>query len=118
VSRANWTAGFAALAEHSASNGYRPGPAPFETKPGKIVGTVRKSKLSEIRVSFVMMGDVECINIRAWDAPAGGKGEWVPRSGIAVRLDLCTAVADLLDRAIVEAEADGRLQLPDNGDDQ
>jgi hypothetical protein len=43
--------------------------------------------------------------------------EWVPRAGISIRLDLAADVADLLDRAICEAEADGRLQLPDCDDE-
>jgi hypothetical protein len=120
VSPATWAAGFAALAERSAVRE----PAPEGGRPsldivqGRIVGRVKKSKVSEIRVSFVLVNGRDYISIRGFDKPPeGAGGDLIPRAGISIRLDLATAVADLLDRAIVEAEADGRLQLPDNSDE-
>jgi hypothetical protein len=127
-----FTKGLASLADHPSSGQQqaqgkardqqplqRPAgsPSPFSIEPGRSVGFVKKSKVSQIRVGFVSINDQEYIVIRGWDKASNSKDDWVPRAGITIRLDLAADVADLLDRAIVEAEADGRLQLPDNGDE-
>jgi hypothetical protein len=87
--------------------------SPFEIEPGRAVGHVKKSRVSQIRVGFATINGCEYIVIRGWDLIPNSDNEWAPRAGISIRLDLA---ADLLDRAICEAEADGRLQLPDDCD--
>jgi hypothetical protein len=78
--------------------------------PERVISTLRKNEVEELRLSRAQWRGVEMLSLRVWEKKQSGAGSF-PRGGAGfnLRLDLLPKLIFMLERAEAEAVAQGLL---------
>lgn len=78
-----------------------------------MVAVLPKTTREEVRIALCEFKGVPLLSLRVWFQPPGGGEKRPGRDGLALRIAQLPALAEALQQAVAEAQAEGLL--PDKG---